>query len=167
MYLVRLSWRRHQGNTDLNQYDYDVFVAYNWQDGYWVHGPLINELERKGPFKLCIHQRDFIPGEYIEDVIAEKIGKSRKTLLVLSPNFIQSNWCHFEMQMARNRLFEEGKDVLILVILEPLPTGTVNKTLSQLLSQKVYLEWTLDLEGQELFWRRLSDVLSTEQRPFE
>ena len=168
-YMIQNSWKHWKKETDHNQYVYDVFVAYNWQDSKWVHGPLLLEMEEKRGLKLCIHQRDFIPGHVLEEVIVEKIQTSRKTLLVLTPNFVNSNWCQFEVHMARNRLFDEGIDVIALVILEPLPNGSVNKTLCKLLEKKIYLEWPQDAEGQDLFWKKLANALdkrSPDSMPF-
>ena len=85
-------------------------MAYHRDDSDWVRNELNknlgvpdNDSEENIPtkFKFCIHERDFLPGNTIEDNIVNAIENSRKTILVLSGNFLTSGWCEFELQMAR------------------------------------------------------------------
>ncbi len=41
-----------------------------------------------------------------------------RAIIVLSPNFLQSNWCNFEFKMARQIDIEEDRDMIILVSFE-------------------------------------------------
>ena len=159
-YLIYLakSWHHKEQTMDVT-YQWDAFISYNEYDRFWVHDKLRLKLENEQNLKVCLHYRDFIPGEFIEDQIIDNILKSHKTVLILSPNFLKSKWCWFELQMARNQLFEKGNDILILVILSPLPKRGITKTLTRLLEQKVYLEWTEDPDGQKLFWAKLEDAI--------
>ena len=50
--------RQHAEN-----FDYDVFVSYSEGDLSWVRRWLLPELEQRQGLRLCVHQRDFIPGE--------------------------------------------------------------------------------------------------------
>ena len=127
------------------------------------------KLEDECGLRICLHYRDFLVGVFIEDAIIEAIESSRKTILILSPNFLKSNWCHFEMQMARNRLFDKGTDVLILALLKPLPTVGVKSTLAHLMETKVYIEWSdTDEDQRKLFWTKLeAAVRGPPETPFE
>ena len=120
-------------------------------------------LEDEQNLRLCIHFRDWLAGEIIEEQVVESIEKSRKTILVLSPNFLKSNWCNFEMQMARQKLFSQGNDVLILVLYKPLPKAQISRTLKTLLETKMYLQWTNDLDGQKLFLAKLTEAIKNER----
>ena len=117
------------------------------------------KLEDEHNLKLCLHHRDFMPGELITEQIVCSIEKSRNTLLILTPNFLASTWCQFEMQMAQNKLFSEGKDVLLLALLKPLPKVGISKTLKSLLEQKTYIEWSEDEYAQKLFWAKLLEAI--------
>ena len=152
--------RRKEETRDETVYDYDAFIAYNRGDAQWVCDTLVPTLEDGSDFRLCIHDRDFIPGHVIEETIVTSIAKSRRTILVLSRNFLASGWCYFEMQIARSQLFSFGKDVIILVILEDLPPSNVahSRTLQTLLATKTYLQWPGE-EGRELFWQKLTAAL--------
>ncbi|KAJ8358830.1 hypothetical protein SKAU_G00153550 [Synaphobranchus kaupii] len=103
---------------------YDAFVSYNVRDEPWVLEKLMPELEDQQGWKLCLHHRDFEPGKPILDNIVEGIYSSRKTLCLISRDYLESEWCSREIQVASFRLFDEKKDVLILVFLENIPPAS-------------------------------------------
>ena len=139
--------------------EYHAYVSYDEtseQDDRWVFDELRVHLEQgPEPLRLCIKARDFIPGDTILEAICNSIQKSRRTILVLTPRFVQSEWCYFEMQMARMRLFHENRDVLTLVLLEEIPDEQLTMSLRQLFCKKEILVFPEDNAGQNLFWQRL------------
>ena len=158
------AWRQLSSSEYSHLYDYDAFVAYDYNDFFWIKNELLVEMEQKRKFRLCVHHRDFPAGHILEEIIVDRIHKSRKAIFLLTPNFVKSHWCAFELRMARHQLFDSGRDVIVPVILEPLPAGSVNGTLYQILKRKLYLEWVEDDEAaQELFWGKLSDAFTEEQ----
>ena len=99
------------------QYEYDAFVIYDKNDFEWVRKNCTKNLIRKmtkvelitrHAFRLCLHERDFMPGATIGENVLRAIDSSRKTIVVLSRNFLQSKWCEFELQMARIECVEKG-----------------------------------------------------------
>ncbi|XP_070539499.1 toll-like receptor 4 [Ptychodera flava] len=145
---------------------YDAFVVYNEHDGEWVMQELIPNLENGDPpnFKLCIHERDFMPGNDIFENILDSIENSNKTLLILSPHFAQSEWCYFEMRMAQSQLFEEKKDILLMVMLQDIPDDVMPRVLRKILMTKTYLEWPENELGKRLFWQKLKVAIQSENR---
>ena len=135
-----------------------AYVAYNdesAEDSAWVMNNLQPNMEEgPEPLRLFIKERDFRPGNLI-DMIDENMDRSRKTILVLSPNFVESEWCYHEMRMAHMRLLDHNLDVLVLVLLHAIPENKMTLSLRQLLCKKKYLKWPKDRAGQQLFWRRL------------
>ena len=75
-------------------YKYDAFVLYSSvdDDRLWVHFKLVQELEKLYGFRLCIHHRDFLAGCDILDNIEQAIRSSRKVLVIMSENFLRSDW---------------------------------------------------------------------------
>ena len=144
---------------ELLQLQYHAYVAYNEnsaEDDDWVMNELQPNMEEgPEPLKLCIKRRDFTPGHFLLDSIDESIHQSRKTIVVLSPNFVASEWCYHEMRMVQMRLFDENLDVIVLVLLDTIPENKMTLSLRQLLCKKEYLKWPKNKIGQRLFWQQL------------
>ncbi len=127
---------------------------------------LREKLEDEHGLKLCMYHRDFMVGRDLAETIVEGINSSNKTLLILSPAFLQSGWCEFEVRMAKEKLMTERRDSLVIVLYSKLdrPNGRFPRALARLLDKKIYIEWTEDPEGQVLFWRRLVEAISSDQQ---
>ncbi|XP_070556623.1 toll-like receptor 6 [Ptychodera flava] len=145
---------------------YDAFVVYNEHDGEWVMQQLVPNLENTDQqnFKLCIHERDFMPGDDIFENILNSIENSNKTLLILSPHFAQSEWCYFEMRMAQTQLFEEKKDVILMVMLQEIPDDMMPRVLRKILMTKSILNGLRMTWGGGCFGRQLRMALKSESR---
>lgn len=76
-------------------YVYDVFISYSSKDHVWVRGPLLHRLESHG-LRVCIDVRDFQPGAPIVTEMERAVLTSRYTLVILTPDFVNSNWTEFE-----------------------------------------------------------------------
>ncbi|CAL1272719.1 unnamed protein product [Larinioides sclopetarius] len=141
-------------------YAFDAFVSYNSNDNYWVAKYLIPSLEHMNPkYKLCIHERDFQVGRLITENILEAIETSRNVILILTEDFIKSEWCMFELHMAQHRLFDDSRDCLILVKLNGIDKKVYTKNLLYLEKTRVCLTWTKDKTDRKLFWERMRKAL--------
>ncbi|XP_043942711.1 toll-like receptor 2 type-2 [Protopterus annectens] len=155
-------------NLDLveKNLEYHAFISYSEFDSSWVKDNLVLQLEDNDPpYQVCIHERDFKPGKPIITNIIDCISKSYKTVFVLSQHFVQSEWCHYEFFFAHHQLFEEKKDSLILLLLEPIPADSIPNRLCKLrklMNKNTYLEWPQDKPRQSVFWKRLKAVLDIE-----
>ncbi|KAM9717470.1 toll-like receptor 2 type-1 [Menidia menidia] len=149
---------------------FDAFVSYSERDAAWVENFLVPELEEpeessSHPLSLCLHKRDFLPGRWIMDNIMSAIERSRRTVFVLSENFVQSDWCRYELDFSHFWLFEGGGDAAILILLQPLAKDDVPKRfckLRKLMSSTTYLEWPQEEGAREEFWRSLRWALRGE-----
>lgn len=74
---------------------YDVFISYSHQDATWVRGELLGHLEQAG-LKVCIDFRDFRPGAPSVTEMERGVLTSQRTLLILTPNYLTSDWAKFE-----------------------------------------------------------------------
>ncbi|XP_055081460.1 toll-like receptor 13 [Periophthalmus magnuspinnatus] len=140
---------------------YDAFVSYNVHDEDWVYKELVPELEERQGWRLCLHHRDFEPGKAIVENITDAIYSSRKTLCVISHQYLGSEWCSREIQMASFRLFDEQKDVLILLFLEEISPNQLNPfyRMRKWLRSRTYLSWSQARSHRGLFWERVRRAL--------
>ena len=152
------------------EYEYDAFVSFNGDDQDWVWNELhenlgrtedLVETDNQPRYRLCIHERDFVPGDLIEENILRSIESSRKTIVVLSRNFLQSVWCEFELQIARKLCVDRGRDLIIAVMLEPLPTNVkISQCVERLVRKNTYIEWPTDPHERNQFWVQMRSALS-------
>ncbi|KAM3857481.1 toll-like receptor 2 [Diretmus argenteus] len=173
--------RRHaEGDDSEPLLCYDAFVSYSERDAGWVENFLVPELEDRRenpeedlqPLSLCLHKRDFLPGHWIVDNIMSAIERSRRTIFILSENFVRSDWCRYELDFSHFRLFDGNTDgdAAILILLEPLPQDNIPKRffkLRKLMSSTTYLEWPQEEERRAEFWRSLRDALRGEEEEEE
>ncbi|KAI5620185.1 toll-like receptor 22, partial [Silurus asotus] len=150
-------------------FTYDAFISYNAQDEPWVVKELLPNLEDEQGWRLCLHHRDFEPGRSIIDNIMDGIYSSRKTICLITYNYLKSTWCSKEIQMANFRLFDEQKDVLILIFLEDIPTHQLSPyyRMRKLVKKKTYLKWPKRGEDTRVFWQKLRMALETKEGPEE
>lgn len=150
---------RHRArNTPLHELQrtlqFHAFISYSEHDSAWVKNELVPCLEKED-IRICLHERNFVPGKSIVENIINCIEKSYKSIFVLSPNFVQSEWCHYELYFAHHNLFHEGSDNLILILLDPIPQNSIPSKyhkLKALMAQRTYLEWPKEKSKHGLFW---------------
>ncbi|NWR43387.1 TLR6 protein, partial [Regulus satrapa] len=143
---------------------FHAFISYSERDAPWVKNELIPSLEKgEGCVQLCQHERNFIPGKSIVENIINCIEKSYKSIFVLSPNFVQSEWCHYELYFAHHKLFSENSNSLILILLEPIPPYLIPARyhkLKALMAKRTYLEWPKERSKRALFWANLRAAIN-------
>ena len=140
---------------------YDAYVIYHNQDEDWVDEQLVANIEEdhEEPFRLCLKNRDIRAGRLIFNELSLHIRRSRKTLVILTPCFVEDNWCYFQLNMAHHRVLEENHNVLIFIMLEEIPNNQLTLLLRQLFCRSQRLKWPNDERGQNLFWRCLREEL--------
>ncbi|KAK9891329.1 hypothetical protein WA026_014572 [Henosepilachna vigintioctopunctata] len=134
---------------------FDIFVSYSHKDGDFVFEQLAPRLE-KGPhaYKLCLHERDWIPGESIMNNIAYSVMNSRRTLIILSPNFLESVWAKMEFRSAHAEAMRERRNRIILVIKDDVLLDELDEELKIYIKTHTYIKWK-DFR----FWDRLDHAL--------
>jgi hypothetical protein len=80
--------------TDKAAFHYDVFVSYATADKTWVNKSFVPALEAAG-LKVCIFPRDQHVGRPKIDDLEQSVITSRHTVLILTPEFLASEWTEF------------------------------------------------------------------------
>nr|WLR90746.1 TLR1 [Equus caballus] len=158
--------RRRARNIPLEELQrtlqFHAFISYSGHDSAWVKSELLPNLEKED-IRICLHERNFIAGKSIVENIINCIEKSYKSIFVLSPNFVQSEWCHYELYFAHHNLFHEAFNNLILILLEPIPQYSIPSSyhkLKILMAKRTYLEWPKEKSKHGLFWANLRAAIN-------
>ncbi len=128
------------------QLEYDVFISYSHHDKDWVRNTLLPHLESAG-LKVFIDFRDFKIGAPSIKEMERGIVISHKTIIVLTPEYLDSEWAEFETLITQT-LSPANKDLRLLPILKtqctlPVSIGYMN-----------YVNFA-DADNEELQWQRL------------
>ncbi|KAG8222348.1 hypothetical protein J437_LFUL001335, partial [Ladona fulva] len=151
LHLIKVKRRSAKGEgKPHSECIYDAFVSYSGHDRNWVLRVLQPYLEEgEDKYQLCLHDRNFTLGGIISQNIIESIEKSRKTILILSKGFVDSQWCRWEMEMANHKLFHDSRDFLVLVELNRLDRRDLPRHLRFLMETRTYLEWPSQEKNRE------------------
>ncbi|XP_052106948.1 toll-like receptor 4 [Mytilus californianus] len=165
-YLYYMTKNRFRGYVPViensnKSYLYDAFISYAEQDGNFVHHDVIDNLEKEGNLKLCVHRRDFLPGNEISANITSAIHNSRKTVIILTRHYLNSQWCMFEFNMARMESMysrEIGK-TLFLVFLTSILPKELPLVLMEYIHSNSYIEYPGDEYGNVVFWQKMKEAV--------
>ena len=105
--------------TELDGKEFDAFVSFCSNDGFAEVKLLLKILENAKPYyKLCVHQRDWLAGEWISENIIGSIRNSRRVIVMLSEKYVNSPWCMFEFHRAHAHFVEDKTTKLLVVLLK-------------------------------------------------
>nr|XP_012595988.1 interleukin-18 receptor 1 isoform X3 [Microcebus murinus] len=159
------------GGTDTNSFilvkkdgkTYDAFVSYlkdcrpeNGEEYTFAVEILPRVLEKHFGYKLCIFERDVMPGRAVVDEIHSLIEKSRRLIIVLSKSYM-SNEVRYELESGLHEALVERKIKIILIEFTPVGDFTfLPQSLTLLKSHRV-LKWKADksLSYNSRFWKNL------------
>ncbi|XP_069128055.1 uncharacterized protein [Argopecten irradians] len=151
-----------QPYEDDDERTWDAFVSYksNDVDQNFVLHTLFPKLEKELGFTLCLHFRDFMPGETIANNIINAVNNSRRTILILTPRYIQSEFTRFEYQVAQHEMLKR-KHRIIPILLEDISdsVSSMDPNLRQIIRSVTYIEYPgVDATEKKLntFWKRMA-----------
>ncbi|CAC5368021.1 unnamed protein product [Mytilus coruscus] len=161
-YIVKVKYSSlHSENEEEYSYMYGAFVSYADEDRMFVHNTLLQKLEIENGIELCLHKRNFLPGNDIATNITSAIHNSRRTLVIMSHNFLKSYWCMFKYNMARMESIYErrNENVLFLMFYEQMPSCDLPLNVLEMIQSKSYIEYPNDEYGDTVFWDQLVNAL--------
>ncbi|XP_052085922.1 toll-like receptor 4 [Mytilus californianus] len=161
LYMYYRKRRIFSNEQSVEKYKFNAFIAYSKNDRDFVLNDCIQNLEGDGELKLCIHHRDFLPGEEITANITNAIHESKKTICIISKSFFQSYYCMFEYNMALTEgIYErEEQNVLILVFYEQIMPRDLPLVIQEQIRQRSYILYRNDGRGNVDFWKRVKEAI--------
>ncbi|KAM9804847.1 uncharacterized protein ACB057_006716 [Neosynchiropus ocellatus] len=168
-YIYHFCWAKLQGYKRLHSQSnvYDAFVLYDKDDpavSEWVWREMSTNLEERGDRRLtlCLEERDWIPGCPTVDSLSQSIHASKRTVFILTNRYIKSGSFKTAFYMAHQRLMDEKKDVIVLILLEKVSCNSKYLRLRRRLCKRSVLEWPTNPQAEPYFWFSLRSVLLTE-----
>ncbi|CAH2101975.1 unnamed protein product [Euphydryas editha] len=141
---------------------YDAFVSFSHRDASFAM-ELVRRLERGAALRLCLHERDWRPGEWIPAQITRSVRESRRTLVLLSENFLSSTWARAELREGYVMALCEQRPRLLLVLLPgmtPERAAAADPELRAYIASVTYLRW-----DDPHFWEKLLLVMPRPRAP--
>jgi tetratricopeptide (TPR) repeat protein len=135
---------------------YDVFISYSSKDKAWVRGELLKRIEQAG-LKAFVDFRDFTRGAPSIKEIERGVKICRKTLLVLTPAYIKSEWCEYE-NLILQTLGPANRDLRLLPLLK------AECDLPVRINYLTYIDAT-DGADLDLAWQQLLKSLDAPKEP--
>uniref|UniRef100_T1JNH1 TIR domain-containing protein n=1 Tax=Strigamia maritima TaxID=126957 RepID=T1JNH1_STRMM len=129
-----------------------AFVSYSCEDEDWIVDFLVPGLETGIPsYKLCLHNRDWRAGQFITDQIVQSVESSRRTIIVLTDNYLKSNWSRLEFDIAYQQALKDQVRRVIAVVPNEVPDlSKIDKEFKSFITLTTYVE-----AKKPYFWRKL------------
>ncbi|GBP85498.1 Toll-like receptor 7 [Eumeta japonica] len=135
---------------------YDAYVCYSPKDDDFVVQTLAAELENGNPsYHLCLHYRDIpqhgSPYMQCSLPLPEAADASKRIILVLTRNFVETEWSRFEFRQALHEMLKSRTYTLIIIEENSvLPETRRDPDLRPYLKTGSRVRW-----GQSKFWDKL------------
>ncbi|KAH9493089.1 hypothetical protein Btru_022776 [Bulinus truncatus] len=86
---------------------------------------------------------------------------SRKTLVIVTRNLLSSQWCNYELQMANNEAIDTGRQVLVFLVKESIPSEELGRDLLNHIRNNTYTPYPTDELARDssymvAFWDKLA-----------
>ena len=109
---------------------------------------LLPLLEEKHHLSCCIHYRDFAVGKPFRDSMAESVYNSHKVIALFSSNFVKSNYCKYELDLAIGRLLSHRDRCLAVIRIDKVDSNMLPKELKD----KSFIDYSNATERR--IWKR-------------
>ena len=136
----------------------DVNVSYSDEDCGFIRQKIHEQLEVRRGLTLHIRDRD-APIADVSENILDAIERTKKTLIILSKDYLKHQWCIWEMQMAAIHAMKTDTNMLCVLLLEEVPTTDLPRKIIKTIKDHDHLEYPGEENLQDCFWDRLYAAL--------
>lgn len=83
------------------------------------------------------------------------MNSAKRIIIVMSPNFLQSNWATWEFRVAQEKAVAERRSRIIVILLQDIGNvENLDPDIRDYLRLNTYVEW-----GDRWFWSKLKYAL--------
>ena len=100
---------------------------------------MMPKLEDEHGFKLCVHERDFELGKEIRENITMAVNSSRRTTVVLTPEYAKSFRRNVEYLEATVKAFNDRANYIMVVLLKEVEHKNLNSILKLYFETNTYV----------------------------
>ena len=162
-YFYYMTWGHYNlvQDVDKEKYCYDAYISCSEDDRAFAEGMFASKLESLHGLSLYLFDRDGIPGHYIHATIVNNIEKSRKTILIFTKSYVNSERCLFELNMTiRKQMRKKITGQLLYVVeLESVSGQDIPEEIMALLNTGSCIEYPHDPQGNTVFLERLKNKI--------
>ncbi|KAM4771530.1 interleukin-1 receptor accessory protein [Rhinophrynus dorsalis] len=154
-----LFYRAHFGTDETvgDGKEYDVYVSYarNAEEEEFVLVTLRGVLENEFGYKLCIFDRDSLPGGNTVEAVFEFIQRSRRMIVVLSPDYLTDK--SISMLEFKLGMVCQNAVCTSLIIVEYKPLQGTHTAISKLKENVPFVLWEGESsrKSSSKFWKAL------------
>ncbi|CAC5385657.1 TLR2 [Mytilus coruscus] len=135
---------RHVVEKNLHEnYMYDAYVSYEDRSVAWIQKFLLPKIEEEWGLKVCLHDRDLLPGDLTADAKAESIQQSRHVVFIITEHFTEGKWGRFEIERAKYEKYTTNFRKII-VILQNIQIKDIPDELINISNDVYFIEMSLD-----------------------
>ncbi|KAL1021622.1 hypothetical protein UPYG_G00015680 [Umbra pygmaea] len=178
-YCFQVLWAGQKGYSQLpggnSQNQYDAFVVFDTRNEAvrdWVYNELLDQLENAGQrrFRLCLEERDWVPGLSCIENLHSAVYSSMKTVFVLTSGSGGASGgaervngvTRQAFYMVQQRLLDEKVDVAVLVLLDEVFPKLKYLQMRKRLCRKSVLSWPRNPRAHPLFWNHMTSALASD-----
>ncbi|CAC5423792.1 TLR2 [Mytilus coruscus] len=142
LYMYRKVRRVVEKNLHKN-YMYDAYISYEDRSVAWIQKFLLPKIEDEWGLKVCLHDRDLLPGDLTADAKAESIQQSRHNVFVITEHFTEGKWGRFEIARAKYEKYTTNLRKII-VILQNIRIKDIPDEIVNISNDVFFIEMALD-----------------------
>ncbi|CAL1544067.1 unnamed protein product [Lymnaea stagnalis] len=136
--LAKLFGKKLSDNT--NTFQFDAYILCTDETRFFVLRDCVRELETNRGHRLCIEERDFLPGTYMPSDILSGVRNSAATVAMVTPEFYEDDLSEYRIKMALMEERSARRTLLYVCMCEPTRDEDLSDDLLTLLRNNRYIE---------------------------
>ncbi|XP_041378421.1 toll-like receptor 4 [Gigantopelta aegis] len=142
-------------------FEYDLFVLHADSEYQWLCYTMRLNLEEdpRRNIRLCLKERNILPGGAKAESIVECLYSSWKSVIILTPEFVADEWCIFAMRTAIYSISTQMPSRVIVLWEESMTVQLVPEELLAVLDERSIITFSWQVDNNDKFWHDLYKMI--------